>query len=206
MDRRKALKSITLSTGVVISSGTMFSLLQSCQEKDAINWVPVFLSKEDAITVSEIANIILPKTDLPGAIEMAVPQFIDLLMKDVFEDKQNEKFLAGLQIFNRQFEKESDSNFNEEGQENQQSFVEKLYNLSEPDAKDVLSLVKKKSAPSGQEDKYLMYNFLVTLRDLTIKSYFTSEKIGEEVLSYDPVPGRQEGCVPVEDIGNVWSF
>ena len=37
-------------------------------------------------------------------------------------------------------------------------------------------------------------------------SYFTSEKIGEEVLSYDPIPGRQEGCVPVEDVGNVWSL
>lgn len=206
MDRRKALKSITLSTGIVISSGTMFSLLQSCQEKDAISWIPVFLSKEDGITVSEIANIILPKTDLPGAIDMAVPQFIDLLMKDVFDDEQNEKFLAGLQTFNKHFEKESASKFNEEGQEDQQSFVEKLYNLSDSETKEVLSLVKKKTAPSGQEDKYLMYSFLVTLRDLTIKSYFTSEKIGEEVLSYDPVPGRQEGCVPVEDIGNVWSF
>ena len=105
MDRRKALKSISLSTGLVISSGTFLSLLQSCQEKDAINWIPVFLSKDDAITVSEIANIILPKTDLPGAIEMSVPQFIDLLMKDVFSDEQNEKFLSGLRVFNKQFEK-----------------------------------------------------------------------------------------------------
>jgi hypothetical protein len=206
MDRRKALKSITLSTGIVISAGTMFSLLQSCQEKDAISWVPVFLNKEDALTVSEIANIILPKTDLPGAIEMAVPQFIDLLMKDVFEDKQNEKFLAGLQIFNKQYTEETGSKFNEEGQDDQQYFVEKLYNLPDSETQEVLSLVKEKSAPLGQEDKYLMYSFLVTLRDLTIKSYFTSEKIGEEVLSYDPIPGRQEGCVPVEDIGNVWSF
>lgn len=206
MDRRNALKSITLSTGIVISSGTMFSLLQSCQQKDVINWNPAYLSKEDAITVSEIANIILPKTDLPGAIEMAVPQFIDLLMKDVFEDEQNKKFLAGMEIFNKQFEQQSGSKFNEEGQENQKSFVEKLYNLPDSEAQDVLSLVKKKSAPSGQEDKYLMYSFLVNLRDLTIKSYFTSEKIGEEVLSYDPIPGRQEGCVPVEDVGNVWSL
>ncbi|MDP4679835.1 MAG: gluconate 2-dehydrogenase subunit 3 family protein [Cyclobacteriaceae bacterium] len=206
MDRRKALKSISLSTGLVISSGTFLSLLQSCQEKDAINWIPVFLSKDDAITVSEIANIILPKTDLPGAIEMSVPQFIDLLMKDVFSDEQNEKFLSGLRVFNKQFEKELDSKFNEEGQEDQQSFVEKLYNLPDSDAQDVLSLVKKKEAPSGQEEKYLMYSFLVTVRDLTIKSYFTSEKIGEEVLSYDPVPGRQQGCVPVEEVGNVWAI
>ena len=206
MDRRKALKSISLSTGLVISSGTFLSLLQSCQEKDAINWIPVFLSKDDAITVSEIANIILPKTDLPGAIEMSVPQFIDLLMKDVFSDEQNEKFLSGLRVFNKQFEKELDSKFNEEGQEDQQSFVEKLYNLPDSDAQDVLRLVKKKEAPSGQEEKYLMYSFLVTVRDLTIKSYFTSEKIGEEVLSYDPVPGRQQGCVPVEEVGNVWAI
>ena len=114
--------------------------------------------------------------------------------------------MSGLRVFNKQFEKELDSKFNEEGQEDQQSFVEKLYNLPDSDAQDVLSLVKKKEAPSGQEEKYLMYSFLVTVRDLTIKSYFTSEKIGEEVLSYDPVPGRQQGCVPVEEVGNVWAI
>ncbi|MEQ6122100.1 gluconate 2-dehydrogenase subunit 3 family protein [Reichenbachiella sp. MALMAid0571] len=206
MDRRKALKSITLSTGIVISSGTLMTLLQSCQEKDSITWVPKFLSEQEAITISELSNIILPSDEMPGALDVGVPQVIDLMMKDVFEDKDNDKYRKGLKAFSSQFKKENGVEFHEGSQEKQQAFVEKLYNLSEDETDEVLSLVRKSSAPSGQEDKYFMYSFLVDHRKLTINFYFTSEKVGEEILSYDPVPGRQEGCVPVEQVGNVWSL
>lgn len=206
MERRDAIKNIALSTGVIISSGTFLSLLQSCQQKDKIEWVPGFFSNEEAITVSEVANIILPADELPGALDVNVPQVIDLLMKDVFEAAYSDKFKKGLKVFSDKFQEEYGAPFHEGSQENQQAFVEKLYNLPNEESKAILDLVKKKTAPAGREENYLLYSFLVTERDLTIKSYFTSEKVGEEILSYDPVPGRQEGCVPVEDIGNVWSI
>jgi len=36
--------------------------------------------------------------------------------------------------------------------------------------------------------------------------YYTSEKVGEEILSYDPVPGVFQGCIPLSDVGNAWSL
>ncbi|MFT7034738.1 MAG: hypothetical protein ACJA2S_003256 [Cyclobacteriaceae bacterium] len=206
MDRRKALKSISLSTGFVVSSSTFFSLLQSCTEKDKIEWIPQFFNKEEAIVISEISNIILPPDDLPGALDVDVPRFIDLLMKDVFDKDFTDKFMKGLKIFTSRFEIEYGSEFHESSQEEQQELVNKAFSASETETKNILTLISKKEAPADKKEKYYLYSFLVTLRDLTIKSYFTSEKIGEEVLSYDPIPGRQEGCVPVEDIGNVWAF
>jgi hypothetical protein len=206
MDRREALKSISLSTGMVISSGAFFSLLQSCQPKDSIAWQPLFFTNEEAITVSEIANVILPTTDTPGALDVGVPQFIDLLLKDVFKQEDSSKFRKGLQAFVEKFEKDTGDKFYEADQEQQEAAVKKVYEVSKEETKDILSLVRKAAPPAGNESRYYMYSFLVTLRDLTIKAYFTSEKVGEEILSYDPVPGRQEGCVPVDDVGNVWAL
>ena len=206
MDRRKALKSITLSTGAVISSGTIFSLLQSCRELDTINWTPSFFSKEEGIALSELVNIIFPASSTPGAVDVGVPQFIDLLMAKSMKEENAEKFRNGLAVFSGQFASEYGDSFAEGKQEDQEAFVKGLYGLSKEDTKAVIKLTKEKEAPSGQEDKYLLYSFLLDTRNLTISSYFSSEKIGEEVLTYDPVPGKAEGCIPVESVGNVYSL
>ena len=38
-------------------------------------------------------------------------------------------------------------------------------------------------------------------RELVILGYFTSEEVGTNVLHYNPVPGRYNGCVPIEAVG-----
>src|SRR5436190_9129530 len=44
--------------------------------------------------------------------------------------------------------------------------------------------------------------FFRLIRSATILGYFTSEPVGRNVLHYDPVPGRYEGCVPIDQVGN----
>jgi hypothetical protein len=34
-----------------------------------------------------------------------------------------------------------------------------------------------------------------------VLGYFTSEQVGRNVLLYDPVPGRYDGCVPIDQVG-----
>ena len=53
----------------------------------------------------------------------------------------------------------------------------------------------------------LSYNFLNTIRRLTITSFKWSETIGEKVLAYNPIPGRQVGCVDLNEAtgGRAWS-
>lgn len=48
--------------------------------------------------------------------------------------------------------------------------------------------------------------FYRSMKSMAIWAYMTSEKVGEEVLSYLPVPGTYEGCVPVSEVGNKWSL
>jgi hypothetical protein len=40
------------------------------------------------------------------------------------------------------------------------------------------------------------------IRSAVILGYFTSEQVGRHLLHYDPVPGRYESCIPIEQVGN----
>ncbi len=43
--------------------------------------------------------------------------------------------------------------------------------------------------------------FFRLIRSATVLGYFTSEQVGKTVLNYDPVPGRYESCIPIEQVG-----
>src|SRR6266851_4689480 len=47
-------------------------------------------------TVATIAELIIPKTDTPGAREAGVPAFIDAMLADWVDDDQRRLFTAGL--------------------------------------------------------------------------------------------------------------
>ncbi|NHN37353.1 gluconate 2-dehydrogenase subunit 3 family protein [Pseudomaricurvus alcaniphilus] len=206
MNRRQLLKSITLSTGVVIAAGTFSGLLQAATKTANADWLPVFLNREEAFAVTQIADAIIPASEIPGAVDVAVPQFIDLLLKDVFSIPEREKFRQGLQVFLKQYAHQYGAAFHKSSVQLQRQFIEKNYTLSPESTINVLELVAEIDAPRGRENEYFLSSFLVTQRELTIKSYFTSEKIAKQVLSYDPIPGRYDPCMPVSEVGNVWTF
>ena len=41
-----------------------------------------------------------------------------------------------------------------------------------------------------------------------IRAYRGSELVGEQYLAYDPIPGRQVGCIDLEEAtgGRIWSL
>src|SRR3989442_8969365 len=47
-------------------------------------------------TVATIAELIIPKTDTPGAREAGVPAFIDVMLADWGDERQRETFTAGV--------------------------------------------------------------------------------------------------------------
>lgn len=210
MDRRNALKSIALSTGVVISSGSLMNALLATKSHAAnlsdAAWQPLFFKKSEGAIVTTIADIILPQTETPGASEVKVPQFIDLLFEDILDESQRFKFISGLHIFTNGFKRQTSMNFITGEPERQKKHVEKTYSLSQEETSRVLSLVAEPREGAQDKDEYDLWSFLVMMREMTITAYYTSEFVGEKVLSYDPVPGMYQPCIPVEEIGNVWSI
>ena len=54
------------------------------------------LNREQQALVTQIAEMIIPETDTPGATSVKVPQFIDLILTEWASDDERSVFLAGL--------------------------------------------------------------------------------------------------------------
>lgn len=197
MNRRKAIQKTATLAGASALTPTLLSLLQSCQQQPELDWTPAILNTDQARLVSTLVDTVLPKTDTPGALELQVDRFIDLVIANVFDESGQQAMLAQVDAFNTQC-KEQTGHF--------------FADLSEEKRKDVLRLEEKENpkfnkqvwgSAVGEQQPVGVYR---TLKSLALWGYFSSEAIGKNVLNYDPIPGGYLGCIPLEDVGNIWSF
>ena len=97
MKRRDVLKGMGLSVGYAIATPTLLSLLQSCTS-EAVKWTPKFVSLNEATVLENLIDLILPRTDnSPGALDVNVPQFIDLYYGKKMANEDQIEFKEGLQ-------------------------------------------------------------------------------------------------------------
>jgi hypothetical protein len=188
MDRREALKRTAWIMGGVVSAPAIMGVLKGCAAKPTIDWKPVFLSEDQGILVSQVAEIIIPKTDTPGAKDTGVPGFIDLMLKDVYSKEDQDHFLAGLKAFDEEASKEYGDPFIELDEEKQAAFVKKLH--------DAAVEAEKATKPAPKRP------FVLMTKELTMLGFFTSEAGATQVLQYVAVPGSYKGCVPLAEAGN----
>lgn len=200
MNRRDALKSLGLSLGYVIATPTLLGMLQSCTTK-AEKWPPIFHTEKQAYVLENLVDLILPKTkDAPGALDVNVPQFIDLYVSKTYTDDDKVLYNLGL-----------DAVMHELGMTNDPMDTEQPITLKTEDFDALLSKylrISKVQRLAYIEEKHLVFMTLLNIRDQSVWAYRTSKEIGTDVLAYDPIPGRQEGCVSVENAtgGRAWSL
>ncbi len=48
--------------------------------------------------------------------------------------------------------------------------------------------------------------FVKTVYEQSVTGFCTSEKGSKEVLVFDPIPGSQKGCIPLEEVGGIWAI
>jgi len=187
MDRREALRRTAWIMGGVVSAPAVMGILKGCAAKPTIDWKPVFLSEPQGILVTQVAEIIIPKTDTPGAKETGVPGFIDLMLKDVYSKEDQDRYLAGLQAFDDEAKKAYGDAFIELDAEKQAEFVKKVHD-------EAVQAEKGENKPEKRP-------FILTTKELTMLGFFTSEAGATQVLQYEPVPGAYKGCIPLSEAG-----
>ena len=89
LTRREAIERVGLLLGVAISPSILAGALQAQPAlARAVEAKPEFLSAPQFAAVSAMAERILPRSETPGAIDVGVPAFIDLMFG---------KFMTGAQ-------------------------------------------------------------------------------------------------------------
>ncbi len=207
MNRRTALKNLSLSIGYVISAPALMNMITSCTE-DPVTWQPAFLTSQQKNMVVHLVDIILPNSDIPGGLDVNIPEFIDKMYKDVETKSKQEIFSKGSDVFSERFQKKFDIDIVNGNREEIQQLFSAYFDLSASESNRVMmeQRIAENKIHAERKDDYLMYKFLFSVRSYSLFGYYTSEKVGKEVLNYDPIPGAYEACIPLSDVGNAWTL
>ncbi|MEM9159112.1 MAG: gluconate 2-dehydrogenase subunit 3 family protein [Verrucomicrobiota bacterium] len=181
MNRRQAIKRAGLMLGAALSASTLSGVAAAQTRAAGAKGKAVNLSAKEFELVSAFSERILPRTDTPGAVDVGVPEFADAMFGGFLSESEEETFRKGL------------ASVDAISQETyRKAFVD--LGASEQDA-----VIQEIAKSNGQDLK----SFYRKARELTIVGYFTSEEVMRNVLNYDFIPGRYDGCVPISETGNV---
>ncbi|HUR57570.1 MAG TPA: gluconate 2-dehydrogenase subunit 3 family protein [Opitutaceae bacterium] len=180
LTRREAIQRAALILGAAISPSILTGLMSAQVAQGTANLRPKYLDAKQLATASALAERIIPRTDTPGALDVGVPAFIDLMVGEYLTAEEKRVFLAGLA----------------EVDARSAAAHRKNYAALSPAEQD--ALLKAFADESKNKEKTFFYQ----LKELTLTGFFTAEPIGRTVLHYDPIPGRFDPCVPLSAVGN----
>lgn len=169
MNRRDLLKKGVYGLAGVTLSSTLISTLQSCSSIE--KYSPLYFSKTEFSLLSNIIDFLIPKTETPGALDMKVPQFIDIIISETYNNESKNNFSNKLKLLIEDF---------------------KSNNI---ELSDYYSIKSKFVNDFNNKTHQEIYN---QIRDLTVWGFKTSKEIALNVLNYNPIPGYQLGCIDID--------
>jgi Gluconate 2-dehydrogenase subunit 3 len=173
MDRRIALQKIALLTGSMVGLPSLATALDKWDAQKS----PLLDPNYELL--SEIADIIIPTTDTPGAKAANVAQFITIFVEDCYKTDDKTAFYKGLTDFQVACAAAYKKSFMDLSQAERVAYLTKLDKAANP--------------------------FFKTMKRLTAAGYFTSEIGMSQALAYNPIPKSWKGCVPLEKGQKAWA-
>ncbi|MCC9138943.1 gluconate 2-dehydrogenase subunit 3 family protein [Pontibacter silvestris] len=203
MKRREAVYKIGALMGTSISAPLLFSLLNGCTTTSS-DRVSVLYTEEQKELIAEIAELIIPATDTPGAKEAKVPEFIMLMLADCYTEADRKRFLNGLNELEQTAEKKYDRSFLECDQ-NQQLTLLTLEEASSNASLERQEKARAQAATQAEKEQEPELPFFAIIKELTIAGYFTSEIGATKALAYEAVPGHFRGSEPLKPGQKAWA-
>jgi len=190
MNRRDALSRVALILGGTVVGAELF--LSGCTNSDKnIGGAGVNFSNDDVAFLDEVAETILPATNTPGAKEAKVGEFMTVIVRDCYEDKDQKIFLDGMQKLNEASKKKNGSSFLE-------SNAQQRHDL-------LVDLDKEQKEYTDKKKKEDPTHYFRMMKELTLWGYFTSKEGATKALRYVEIPGRYEGCIPYKKGEKAWA-
>jgi hypothetical protein len=134
------------------------------------------LSDAHMALVRALADTIIPRTDTPGATDVGVHRFVDVIFAEYLTDEERARAIVGMNALDERAMSESRVVFADLDDGAKGTFIEAL-----------------ESGPRDTDAKRTYWQ----LKGLIVRGYFTSEPIMKNVLRHVVMPGRFEGAAPI---------
>ncbi len=189
MNRREALAATASLFGASIIGSNLF--LSGCGSPD--RKPGLLFSSTEIRLLDEIGETILPASaKSTGARAAQIGNFIQVIVTDCYDEKQQKVMKEGLSVFGDYCIKHAGADFLT------LDATQKLEVLTKLDAETTDYAAKRTPADAD--------HYFTMLKQLTIWGYFTSEQGATKSLRFVPIPGRYEGCVPYLKGQGAWLY
>ena len=202
MERRDLLKMIMASTGFAMIGGNAFAYeLKSQVPLSATQFTP-----DDVILFNEVAEVILPRTDTPGAKDANVGLIALVLANDCYTNSQRKAFSDGLKQLNSLSQQEYGKPFLLLDDKQKLAFVKQL----DQQAKDFNHSIKMYyvgTSPFERDavDADPVPHFFTLIKQLTLFCFFTSKVGATKVLRFEAIPGTYNGALEYKKGDRAWA-
>jgi hypothetical protein len=180
--RREALKRAAALVGGTLAAAELGALsrIAAAMSEDA---APRFLGQEQFRVLQQVAGLMIPETDTPGAVGARVHTFIDLMLAEWASPARQARWVAGLDDIDRRA-REAGQGFCESPPERQLA---------------VLQALDDEAFAQGSAD-----HFFRELKRMILFGYYSSETGASIELGTQRIPGDYEPCLPLDEVGRAW--
>jgi len=189
MDRRTSIKGLAGLTAVGFASFSFFKW----RNLNGVSDVSIIPHKKAII--AELAEMIIPRTDTPGAKDAGVENFIMDMISFCSDNKTQNNFINGLSDLEKYTFDQYDKSFIT------CSTIQKTKVLRHFEEKSSYSL----GILNKINNKLLGKPFFVKLKELTVEGYCTSQLGATKGLAYDYVPGSYQSCISLTKDQKSWA-
>jgi len=202
MNRREFLQcaAILVSGASVSRPGVALSDEQQVflAARSNFNTRPVdYLTPVQRRIVAAMAEVIIPRTDTPGAIDAGVPAYLEIMMAQWLNVEEKAVFAEGLADIENRIPGEYGRPFFELGKGQQLEIMEALEDAaSDSSWYDFANVMGEYQSDAP---------FICQFKELTIFGFFTSEAGGTQVLRHNPMPMKFDGDYPLSPGESTWS-
>lgn len=189
MNRRDALERVALIMGGTVVGGSLF--LEGCKTADKKTVAGFSLSTDQISFLDEVAETIMPTTDTPGAKAAKVGAFMNTMVTDCYDEKDQKIFVDGIAKIDEASKKMNGKSFMESSATERTSLLN-----------DINKQLKAYNDTKKEGDAN---HYFGLMKQLTLLGYFTSEIGATQALRYIAVPGKYQGCVPYAKGDKAWA-
>jgi hypothetical protein len=184
MNRREWLKCMSMLGVGALTAPSLLAVFEAHAAAQKGGAGMSFFSTEQGDLISAVADVIIPRSDTPGALDAGVPRFIDQMFKDVYTKEEQQRYVRSLAAF----EEKSGTPFLQLDATQRKALITKLHAeaLAKSDALDPVS------APA----------FVLATKKLAMLGFFMSQPGCTQVLQYVLVPGAYHADIPLSQAGN----
>lgn len=163
-----------------------------CGDSPLLRPIPGTLNQQEFDAVTVLAEMILPRTDTPGALDAGTPAFIDRIVGEWYDADEAQRFREGIARLDASAMDAFDKTFAALEPRERQQIVDDL----DQELSEIVSAATEDpetnepyTGPSPAD------HFFYQMKWLTLTGYFTSEVGMRQGLGYKIVPGGFQGCI-----------